>query len=52
MKDCSTTNKLMISDDYIISLENSIDSLKEIIQKFNLSKNLSSIEKDTVSKAK
>jgi hypothetical protein len=52
MKDCSTTNKLMISDDNIISLENSIDSLKEIIQKFNLSKNPSSIEKDTVSKAK
>lgn len=50
MKDCSTTNKLMSSDDNIISLESSIDALKEIIQRFNKTNNPSTIEKDTVPK--
>ena len=48
MKDGSNTNKLLISDDIINSLENSIDSLKEIIQKFRMTINPSFLEKDAV----
>ena len=48
MKDCSNTNKLLISDDNILSLENSIESLKESISQFCMKKNPSELEKDTV----
>ena len=49
MKDGSTTNKLLISnDDDIHSLESSIESLKEIIQTFNKTKVPSNLDKDIV----
>lgn len=48
MKDGSCSNKLLITHDNIIALENSIESLKEIIAKFKLSSLPSILEKDAV----